>query len=447
MSKASIIIPAFNQGRFLAQAIQSALRQTQREVEVVVIDDGSTDDTPAVAAPFLSYSNFKYLRQANTGLPGARNRGLRESSGDYVCFLDSDDFLHAEKIQRQAGMLDADPQLGFVYCDIVTVDESGQPVAEAYSVGAVGRPLSGNIFSSLMLGGYFPPHTVLMRRSVLESVGGFDPELGGHADYDLWLRVSAAGHRACYQDEKLAFYRAYPGSMSKDGQHMAETRAATFRKICRSHPDLVGEALHGLQTANHDLFKANQWLSRQWDGVLQNVISSAAPGNEARQQFSLLAHFADAKLVRGKPDQAAIWDATVDGVSSKSIYLHASAEMVFTIPTGAKGQFATAVGLHPDAWTKPGGGGCEFHLRIDGRAACVVALDPVHLPADRHWHEINLDVPESATGTHTLTLETRAIGPSADFRWALWREPKFSWPKAVSLEVVPTAHIPSATAA
>ncbi|HUI06987.1 MAG TPA: glycosyltransferase [Verrucomicrobiae bacterium] len=262
MSRASIIIPAFNQAGFLAQAIESALQQTHADTEVVVVDDGSTDDTSQVAARFADRRNFKLIRQANTGLPGARNRGLAESAGDYVCFLDSDDYLAPEKIAKQARLLDENPDLGFVYCDIVTIDEAGRPVAEQYSVGKTGRPLSGNIFQSLMLCGYFPPHTVLIRRSILSALGGFDPALGGHADYELWLRVAGAGYRACYQDERLAFYRNYSRSMSKDGQHMLETRVAAFRKIVRLYPDAVAEGLNQLQLANQDLVVANQWLSK-----------------------------------------------------------------------------------------------------------------------------------------------------------------------------------------
>src|ERR1051326_2641403 len=109
--------------------------------------------------------------------------------------------------------------------------------------------------------GRHSPHTVMIRRSVLAAVGDFDGDLGGNADYELWLRVSAAGHRACFIDEKLAYYRTYPTSMSKDGQHMTETRVAAFRKICRQYPDLVGQALSNLQQSNQDLFVANGWLN------------------------------------------------------------------------------------------------------------------------------------------------------------------------------------------
>ena len=176
MTKVSIIIPAYNQARFLAQAVDSALQQTHPNLEVVVVDDGSTDETPQVADSFASRPNVRIIHQANAGLPGARNRGLVESTGDYVCFLDSDDYYAPDKVARQAALLDADPELGFVYCDITTVDESGQPVPEQYSIAKSQRELSGNLFTSLLLGGYFPPHTVMIRRAVLDRTGAFNPD-------------------------------------------------------------------------------------------------------------------------------------------------------------------------------------------------------------------------------------------------------------------------------
>jgi glycosyltransferase involved in cell wall biosynthesis len=106
MSRISIIIPAFNQARFLGQAIESALGQAGAEVEVIVVDDGSTDDTPSVIARYQTAPGFKSIRQPNAGLPAARNRGLAEATGEYLCFLDSDDYFAPEKCNRQAALLE-----------------------------------------------------------------------------------------------------------------------------------------------------------------------------------------------------------------------------------------------------------------------------------------------------------------------------------------------------
>lgn len=425
MPTTSIVIPAFNQAGFLAQAIESALAQSDATVETIVVDDGSTDETPEVVDSFQGRPGFSVIRQANQGLPAARNRGAAAATGDYLCFLDSDDWLHPEKTSLQVALLEADSELGFIYSDIITVDQDGRPLEDQYSVAQSGRVLSGDIFPSLVMGGYFPPLTVTIRRSVFERTGGFDEELGGHADYDLWLRA-AAGHRACFLPQPLAYYRVHAASMSRDGAHMAATRKAALQKLARLYPDRLGAAVHGLQQANEDLHRANQWLNRNCDTILSRISSAHPTVPAGLKSHFFLQHLHQARLVRGHSDQLAVWEATMDGVTSKALYLHAPAEVVLTVPVGRKGQLSTAVCLHPDAWEKPGGG-CEFHLRVDDRVAFLIAIDPVHLPSDRHWHEIRLDVPENTNGRHTVTLETRAVGTGSSYRWALWRHPEFLW--------------------
>jgi glycosyltransferase involved in cell wall biosynthesis len=260
MTKVSIIIPAYNQAQYLPQTIESALDQTHADLEVVVIDDGSPDQTAEVCAQFRDRPNFKYVRQANAGLPGARNRGILESTGDYLCFLDADDAYRPEKIARQAALLDADPAVAWVYCDITMIDERGQPATNSFLVADSQRELSGDLFGSLLLSGYFPPHTVMIRRTVLDQTGPFDRELGGNADYELWLRVAGAGFRGIFIPEQLAIYRVHSNSMSKDGQHMEATRLAALGRITQRFPERVAAGVNQLQRGIHELFVANRWL-------------------------------------------------------------------------------------------------------------------------------------------------------------------------------------------
>ena len=336
MTKVSIIIPARNQPRFLAQAIESSLNQTGVEVEVLLVDDGSDNCAGEDLARFAAHPNFKRVvqaeelvalspytllccaapereREAAVGEEGnpqrnwlgtAWNRGIIESSGAYLCFLDANDYYEPEKACRQAELLDQNPDLAFVYCDILSVDEEGRPLPEQCSVGATNRASSGNIFQSLMLGGYFPHDTVMIRRTVLEQLGGFDAELDGAADYELWLRVSAAGYRACYLDERLACCRnqTLPNSApdglphtisvspspptkpplsragcSKEGGVGGEGRAepwspvghkevsaslAAYRKITRMYTKAVAEALGSLRQGERDTFELGVWLQK-----------------------------------------------------------------------------------------------------------------------------------------------------------------------------------------
>jgi GT2 family glycosyltransferase len=425
MSKISIIIPAYNQASYLDRAITSALGQQEADIEVVVVDDGSTDNSPEIIARYQTEPRFKSVRQPNAGLAAARNRGLVESTGKYICFLDADDFYTPDKCAKQAALLDANPDLGFVYCDFTVVDENGVPQAQQGSVREIQRTLSGNIFPALAQSGYFPPHTVMIRRQVLDRVGHFDLELGGHADYDLWLRA-AAEHPALYLDEKLASYREHGDSMSKDGDHMAHTRQATLRKISRLHPDLAGTAIDLLQQSNEDLFHANQSLRDACDKFSLPAASTSASA-EHECVHSLMQHLSAARLSQGKADQMAVWDVVMNEQPGKALLLQPPIELIFEIPTGIAGIFATQIGLHPDVWENPQAGACEFQVQIDRRLALATVIDPAHLPDDRRWHGIRLEVPACPRGNHQVSLRTRSADGGKDFRWALWRNPRFSW--------------------
>lgn len=186
-----------------------------------------------------------------------------------------------------------------------------------------------------------------------------------------------------------------------------------------------------IQSQQRQLQELTAWSEALADGSPEPGSRDRDPGpgaaTEGREAYLFLPHVGDARLVQGGPDQVAVWDASIDGLHARAIWLHPPAVLTFTLPTGARGRFLTAVAIHPDAWDRPNGGGCEFHLKVDGRLVFVVALDPAHLPGDRHWHELNLDLPESPQGPHQITLETRGMGGSTECRWALWRAPRFTW--------------------
>ncbi|MCS7197413.1 MAG: glycosyltransferase [Candidatus Bipolaricaulota bacterium] len=256
----SIIIPCFEQARFVAQAVESALHQDYEPLEVIVVDDGSTDNPLRELRPYLSHPALKYIRQENRGLPQARNRGIQESKGEFLKFLDADDWLDRSAIRKQARVLLEESGFGFVYCDFMVVNEEGIPVGSG-GVGQARQLLSGDIFASLLAGGYFTPHTVLIRRSVLEDVGYFDESLGGHADYELWLRVTGAGYRAYYIDESLVYYRLHSSNMSRDWLHMQETRLSALKKIVAMFPERTAESLHYLIQMNEDMRRANYWAA------------------------------------------------------------------------------------------------------------------------------------------------------------------------------------------
>ena len=255
----SFIIPCYQQARYVRQAVASVLAQQGAAVEAVVVDDGSTDDPAAHLRELAQDPRVKIIRQQNRGLPAARNRGIAASGGEYLVFLDADDWLDERFAAELLRVLEADARLGFAYCDLQRVYEDPPPedADPGYSVGGSRRRTSGDILPALLLGGYFPPNCVLVRRSAVAAVGGFDETLGGHADWDLWLRLAAEGHPASYVDRRLVYYRIHGGSMSTDREHMRATRQAALVKLFLRYPERCADAAAHLIQSLDDTHRVN----------------------------------------------------------------------------------------------------------------------------------------------------------------------------------------------
>jgi len=254
LPKVSVIIACYNQAGYVADAIRSVLAQTFSDLELIVVDDGSADGTPAVIASFRD-PRIRSVRQKNGGAAAARNAGFRASTGRYINFLDGDDYLSPEKLARQAAALDADGSCAWCFCDVCEVDAAGNPVGD-YSVRPVLQRFSGDLLPVLLAGGFAPPHVFMVRREVLETVGLFReaPELTGCDDYDLWLRIAAAGYRARYLDFTGAFHRLHGANMSMDSGLMDASRAEALRYVTTLFPEAVGGALAAAQDIARDLF-------------------------------------------------------------------------------------------------------------------------------------------------------------------------------------------------
>lgn len=207
-SLVSVIVPVYNGARYLRQALDSALAQTYPNLEVVVIDDGSTDTSREVIASYGP--RLGVIEQANSGVAVARNAGIRASRGEFISFLDQDDWWHPQKIARQVEVLQADAAVALVHTDLCHYDEvSGQLVPRCNS----GRPdlLSGSCYERLLHGNAICNSTVMVRRAVLDEVGLLDTTMGRNTvqDYDLWLRI-AKRWKLAYIEEKLITYRFHP---------------------------------------------------------------------------------------------------------------------------------------------------------------------------------------------------------------------------------------------
>ena len=217
----SVIIPCYNQGHFLSEAIESALRQTHQPIEIIVVDDGSTDDTSIVAT---SYKAVRCVRQTNRGLAAARNRGLQESAGNCLVFLDADDRLRPQAVALGLRCLKDCLRAAFSYgkCDLIDVD--------GRLIGPSERPiLHGDHYLRLLHGNFLPnPAAIIFRREALEAVGGFRSQLLGVEDYDLCLRLARV-YSACGYPEVVADYRQHGASLSRKAALMSDGVLSVLR--------------------------------------------------------------------------------------------------------------------------------------------------------------------------------------------------------------------------
>ena len=223
--RVSVIIPAYNAAGCVRRAVESVLKQSFRDFELLVVDDGSTDATRAVLSGYGT--RLRLLAQANSGPAAARNHGIRHARGDYVAFLDADDYWQAEKLQRQVGLLDAQAEIGFCSTATAVVDNAGRPAGDwPCHMDAGPLPdilfLHGTVISGSTSG-------VLARRHLIDELGGFDESLRGFEDPDLWIRLAARTGYACIPEALTVVVRT-PNSVSGNLINMRQATLASFRK-------------------------------------------------------------------------------------------------------------------------------------------------------------------------------------------------------------------------
>jgi glycosyltransferase involved in cell wall biosynthesis len=222
--KISVIIPAYNAEQYIAKAIESCLSQTYAPHEIIVIDDGSTDGTAAVAESFPS--PVRVIRLAkNMGVSVARNRGVQVSTGDWLAFLDADDWFLPEKLERQRRCALENEQAVLIYAGwrIVSVDG-------VESLGRFTPP--GALLPMLRFRCNLPLLCILLRRDAFDSVGGFDPSLRRCQDWDLWLRIAARYSVESFAavPAPLAVYRRVAGSLAFFAMPYFHPRISIIRK-------------------------------------------------------------------------------------------------------------------------------------------------------------------------------------------------------------------------
>jgi glycosyltransferase involved in cell wall biosynthesis len=261
--RVSVVIPVFNQERYLAEAVQSALEQTLQPTEVIVVDDGSTDRSPSIARGFAE--RIRYVRQTNVGVAAARNRGALLAEGEFVAFLDSDDAWLPEKVVRQVALCESDPGLGLVHCGVEEVDEKGRRVGFRLNgrEGWIARDML--FFRSTVLGG---GSGALIPRRVLSEVGGFDERLSTSADWDLYHRI-ASRYRVGFVREPLLRYRRHPSNMHANVRAMERDMLLAYSKALADSPE--GTLRRGAYGALRRVLAASYLGQRLYADGLRNL--------------------------------------------------------------------------------------------------------------------------------------------------------------------------------
>jgi len=227
----SVVIPAYNCASYLPAAIQSALDQSYPDVEVVVVNDGSPDNTDEVVQPYLD--RIVYVMQENKGLSGARNTGFRVSKGDFVCFLDADDILLANKFEKQMAVFEREPDLGVVISGYYDMTDDGQTILQS-----VRKNWRRDALDHLLNHEVFPPHAPLIRRAALENSALFPEDIvtaESQEDWQLWLDLALNGIQFSSVPEPLCKYRRRPGSISSNPLKHLDGAIRVVRWL-RQHP-------------------------------------------------------------------------------------------------------------------------------------------------------------------------------------------------------------------
>ena len=219
MSKVDVLIPAFNAAHFLPGAIESVVAQTEPDWNIVVVDDGSTDNTREVVARYLDRlgGRITYVYQENRGLPAARNTAIRNSSSPLLALLDADDLWLPNRLADTLSLFAADPEVGIGYGGVMRFREPG--VAFDTFRGNAGK-CEGYVAEAIYTRSFeLPCPTVTFRRSCIDAVGYFDETMRATEDRDMWLRI-AQRFRVGFVPEVLAWYRMSGNSMSADMPRM-----------------------------------------------------------------------------------------------------------------------------------------------------------------------------------------------------------------------------------
>lgn len=219
----SVIIPCYNRELTLSKTLDSALSQTVSDLEIIVVDDGSTDSSPQILQDYAARfpGKIRVFITANGGPYPARNLAIREARGRYISFLDSDDYWDEHIVAKELEVLRANAALGLVHAGVTQVTGDG----EVYRRRTIGRHYVGDCFRKLLIRNGIGTSSVMVPRHVFEKVGDFDEQYAARGDWEMWTRI-ASEFPVGYVNEPLLFYRVHDGMMSSNAKRMRHFQLA-----------------------------------------------------------------------------------------------------------------------------------------------------------------------------------------------------------------------------
>ena len=267
----SVIMPVFNREHYVGDALDSILAQTYTNIEIIVVNDGSTDGSLDVLEDYRNRFSDKLLliNQKNQGQVVARNNGIAACSGEFIAFLDSDDLWLPEKLEKQIPLFD--DNIGLVYSAVYNVSDNGEIIDITYC----NERVRGNAYDQMLTGNKMTGGTVVLSRVAVIEVGLFDQSLSAAENWDLWIRVSKSFFLN-YIDEPLVKYRKHDGNMSKDSKLMLSAIEQILNKHCaRAKPIAAIESSCNEAWANYEYRKGLHHFAKHEYVSARTCFSSA----------------------------------------------------------------------------------------------------------------------------------------------------------------------------
>ena len=233
MSKISIIIPAYNAESTIKSTIESVQKQTYRDYELIVIDDGSTDRTAKIVCE-IADERLKFFSYQNAGVSVARNRGIQQATGEYIAFLDADDLWTRDKLEKQVAILETNPEVGVVYSQTSYIDSQSNLLYNCNPVSFAGNVLPELLLTNFLHNGSNP----LIRQQAVATVGGFDSNITSCEDWDYYLRLAALYPFAVVPEYQILYRQTGSQNMSSNVARMQQASYTVIERAYQKFPRL-----------------------------------------------------------------------------------------------------------------------------------------------------------------------------------------------------------------